>query len=354
MDGQLYPGNIEPMTINLKTCLPPDWVNGPQADAIAIEALHGGQSGARVFRVTAPAGVHVLKLTAPDEPLASWQRGVAMQQAAAAAGAAPRVVHQVAEHRAVLSEYIAADVPFAARYGNPATRSEALSQLARTLRRIHDLPVTPDLEPMPMADSLAVLTSAHNTAQQLGALPAWVDAHVHTLRAEAIPATDRAPVLSHNDVNPTNIACVGDRLVLLDWQTAAMNDPYYDLATASVFLRMDTATSAALLSAYDGRSTTPHEAMTLPPRFSWSQRIAAALSGTMLLQVAHHLGHRGDMDIAERDAPLLEQVYAEARAGTLAMHNGAGQWALGLALLRVSGRSVAVWNAGNTSQGMHA
>jgi hypothetical protein len=35
---------------------------------------------------------------------------------------------------------------------------------------------------------------------------------------------------------------VGENLLLLDWDTAAPNDPYYDLAALSVFLRMDEAT----------------------------------------------------------------------------------------------------------------
>ncbi|HCT56394.1 MAG TPA: aminoglycoside phosphotransferase family protein [Gemmatimonas aurantiaca] len=346
VDTAFYPGNNIPMNSELKACLPPEWTSAAEsddADVVDFAPIAVGQSGASVHRVTTRHGAFVLKRTSVQEPLATWTLAVAVQRAAAEVGAAPQVVHHDAERRAVLSELIAGDIPFAARYGNPATRAAALAQFAGTIRRVHDLPLEGPLHAMPRADPQAVLRTVHHAAHDIGALPAWVHAHVHALLEEAPPLTDRAPVLSHNDVNPTNIACAGDRLVLLDWQSAAINDPYYDLATAAVFLRMDADASAALLWAYDQatdrqdiESVDRSTIAMLPPRFVWSQRIAAALSGTLFLQMAHHRGHRGDTTSREDDALLLEQVYAQMRAGTVHLHTGEGQWTLGLALLRAS------------------
>jgi thiamine kinase-like enzyme len=45
--------------------------------------------------------------------------------------------------------------------------------------------------------------------------------------------------VSHNDVNPTNLVYDGENLLLLDWDTAGSNDPFYDLAAISVYLCMD-------------------------------------------------------------------------------------------------------------------
>ena len=48
------------------------------------------------------------------------------------------------------------------------------------------------------------------------------------------PVCERPIVLSHNDVNPTNLVHDGERLLLLDWETAGPNEPFYDLAAISI------------------------------------------------------------------------------------------------------------------------
>src|ERR1700689_3546683 len=65
------------------------------------------------------------------------------------------------------------------------------------------------------------------------------------------PHRERALVLSHNDINPTNFVYDGRNILFLDWDTAGQNDPFYDLAVVSMFLRMDEGACAKLLAAYD-------------------------------------------------------------------------------------------------------
>jgi aminoglycoside phosphotransferase (APT) family kinase protein len=255
-----------------------------------------------------------------------WSRQVAVQRAAAAAGVAPRVVHVDAETRVVVSEHID-DRGWPAYYATPATHDAAITLLGEAIRRLHTLPLPADL---PAATAHAFLRRVWQGARDLGTLPSWAAATLSALHEEPVPASDRAPVVSHNDLNPSNLRYDGARLLFLDWQTVSANDPYYDLALVSVFQRMDAMACAQLLSAYAGAPV-----RSLPPRFVWSQRFAAALSGTALLWVAGVRGYRGH-EITPAQAPTLLEVYGAMRNGTLSMDTGEGQWQLGLALHRVA------------------
>ena len=42
-----------------------------------------------------------------------------------------------------------------------------------------------------------------------------------------------SPVFCHNDLSPHNVGWLGDRLLAIDWEYAAMGSPHYDVASAS-------------------------------------------------------------------------------------------------------------------------
>jgi hypothetical protein len=162
-------------------------------------------------------------------------------------------------------------------------------------------------------------------------LPPFVGEAIQRQLAEEPPASDRAPGLSHNDVNPTNLAYDGERLLLLDWDTAGTNDPLHDLAAISVFLRMDDATCRALLAAHDGAPVA-----VLPPGFGYHRRLVAVLCGAFFLHLARQLGHTGASDHTLDSAPSLVDIYQQLRSGSLSLASGQGRLLFGLALLKES------------------
>jgi thiamine kinase-like enzyme len=164
------------------------------------------------------------------------------------------------------------------------------------------------------------------------ALPDFAVDAVQRVLAEAPPAGERALVLGHNDLNPTNLVYDGEAILMLDWATAGPLDAFYDLATLSVFLRMDQDTCLRLLSAYDGR-----EQAGLPSRFLYTRRLVAALAGTMQLYVARQMKHAGATGAETLDSTLLfGDFYQQLRDGALKLGTADGQWAFGLALLKAS------------------
>jgi aminoglycoside phosphotransferase (APT) family kinase protein len=230
--------------------------------------------------------------------------------------------------RAVVSAFVV-DRSFPALYGDPRTRQVALEQLGRMLRRVHDLPLPPGAESRQPLDLLTMLWSGPLSTVPL---PAFTGEAVQRMLSEEAPARDRDPVLSHNDVNPTNLVYDGENLLLLDWDTAGPNDPLYDLAAISVFLRMDEGTCRTLLAAHDGKSVSA-----LPVRFAYFRRLVAVLCGVAFLHLAARSGPVGASGKETLEStPSLADFYQRLRTGAVNIASADGQRSFGFALLKES------------------
>jgi aminoglycoside phosphotransferase (APT) family kinase protein len=315
---------LQPTTI--EGCLPPA-LRGP---ATTINRIAAGLSGADVYQVEVAGQQFVLKIASHHEDPDEWRSAVAIQRLAAQAGLAPEVVHVVDEaKRAVLTRFVA-DRGFPAFYRNPATHADALVALGTAVRRIHALAIPDGARVRDPREFLAGLWKS------IGAdfvVPAFVVAAVKRALDTAPPPGERAVVLSHNDLNPSNLVYDGTGITIFDWANAGPGDPFYDLATLAVFLRMDEATSLRLLAAYDGRTS----ASAIPERLVYTRRLVAVLAGSASLLLARRLEHPG-AETAVENALALGDFYQQMRAGTLRLGTPDGQWAFGLALVKESTR----------------
>lgn len=311
--------------MNPQDCLPPEL----RGSATTVTRIAAGLSGAGVYRVDAAGRSYVLKIAAENESAADWQRTLQIQRLAADAGLTPRIIHVDAGQRAVMTEFVT-DRSFTAFYRDPGTHPAALTQLGRTVRRIHALPCPAEA---PRREPREFLAQIWGGLQAGFALPEFVRAAVERVLAEEPPVGERTVVLSHNDLNPSNLVYDGERILLLDWAAAGPMDAFYDLAVLAVFLRMDEGTCLRLLAAYDGRE--PGE---LPGSFCYTRRLVAALAGTMQLYLARQLHHPGAAASADTPATALAlgEFYQRLRTGALKLGTAEGQWAFGLSLLKES------------------
>ncbi|HEU4538740.1 MAG TPA: phosphotransferase, partial [Polyangiaceae bacterium] len=270
----------------------------------------------------------VLKIAGGVEAEADWPHTLEVQRLAAGAGLAPRVVHVDEARRAVLTEFVA-DRSFPAFYGDPRTREAALALLGRAVRRLHALTPPGGARTRDARGFLAQIWGGLGAGF---ALPGFARDAIERALAEAAPAGDGAIVLCHNDLNPGNLAYDGEAILMLDWATAGLNDPFYDLATIAVFLRMDEATCLRLFSAYEGQPCAA-----LPERFAYNRRLVAALAGAMQLYLARQMKHAGATGEETPASTLsLGEFYQQMMAGALRLGTAEGQWAFGLALLKES------------------
>ena len=316
--------------MNLQDFLPPE-LRGPDT---TVEPIAVGFSGDGVYRVRAGGHDLVLKLSGQDQPAAEWRRKLRIQQLASDAGLAPRIVHVDEAGRAVVSVFVA-DRSLPTFYFNPQTHDQAVRMLGRTVRRVHDLPLpaaeagAPHASHPRPADPRAFLADTWARVDGF-ALPRYVgDVVRHTL-AEEPPVLGERLVLSHNDLNPTNLVFDGEGIVLLDWETAAPNDPCYDLAVLALFLRMDEPTCLRLLSAYEDGPVDR-----LPGAFPYFRRLAPLLVGTTFLGLARDTGSPGAAEDETPDStPSLGEVYQRMRSGEVDIASAEGKLRFGLALVK--------------------
>lgn len=308
-------------TMELAECLPASL----RAASPTITRIGAGLSGAGVYRVESAGAGHVLKLSG-DVPVEDWRARIATLQAAAAAGLAPAVVHVDEGRRAVVSELVV-DRGFPRLLMTPATRATALELIGTTLRRLHALPLPPGADAREPRDAIETFWAGLAGFE----VPAFVREAVERVRTESPPPRKRAIALCHNDVNPSNLAYDGARVVLLDWDTSGPNDPLYDIATIAMFMRLDDAACRAVLAAHDGAPVDE-----VPPRLHYLRRVVAALCGCALLQVARRAGHPGGSADTLDSTPALGEAYQRMGTGTLSSATSQGQWTFALALVKTS------------------
>ena len=305
--------------MTLDACLP-DHLRGPTT---SIKRIAGGLSGAGVYRVEAAGHAYVLKVASEGEPIEAWRQSLEIQRRAGDAGLAPRVIHHDEARRAVVSDHVV-NRGFAPRLSNPQTRDGAIRQLGETIRRVHSIPLPADAVWRDPRDLIAPMRARLATFT----VPSFVRTTIDQVLAETPPPRQRPLVTSHNDMNPSNLVFDGERLLLLDWDMAGPNDPFYDLAAVAMFLRMDDPTASALIAAYDAAPPTA-----LPDGFVYARRFVAALCATIFLHLARHAGHAGG-DIPAERAPTLLDVHGLMGIGALAPNTVEGAWAFALALVR--------------------
>jgi aminoglycoside phosphotransferase (APT) family kinase protein len=307
--------------MQIEDCLPAA-LKGPST---TISKIAAGLSGAGVYQVEAGGQTFALKIAADDEMAEDWRRALVVQRLAAEAGLAPRIVHVDEARRAVVTAFVA-DRSFPSFYRDPQTHQTTLAQLGRIVRRLHALPIPAEVTVRHPREFLAQIWGR----LQGFALPDFARGAIEGALAAAAPASTRALVLSHNDLNPSNLIHDGENILILDWASAGPMDPFYDLAVMAVFLRMDQATCLGLLSAYEDEPVGA-----LPAGFTYARRLAATLAGTMSLHLARQMNHAGATGADTLQAALaLGDFYQRMRTGELRLGTPAGQWAFGLALLK--------------------
>ena len=207
-----------------------------------IRRMTKGLSSDLVFRIVAQGSPYLLRIMTRIDERMDPGRIFACMSAAAEAGLAPRVRYSNAEDGISITDFVEA-VPF------PAT--QALVQLPGTLQRLHALP------PFPKAFNYV---TAHNgfiwRFRKAGLLPKGEIEEIFTRYEQvcaAYPRLDSDMVSCHSDLKPENILFDGQRVWLVDWQAAFVNDRYFDLAVAANFVVTNNADEWTYLEQYFGR-----------------------------------------------------------------------------------------------------
>ena len=99
---------------------------------------------------------------------------------------------------------------------------------ANLLKRIHRL--QPSASRLLLTDvaetyrAAAVRANSFNTA---------IDLRSEPIKSDLEQLDSESPVFCHNDLSTENIGWLGERLLAIDWEYAAMGSPHFDVASAS-------------------------------------------------------------------------------------------------------------------------
>src|SRR5882757_5498165 len=218
------------------------------ADSVdAVTPVTGGATTASVFRLEARGRSYLLRVEGEPSPLRNPHQYISMR-IATEAGIAPQIHYIDEAARIVVIDFVEHQ-PLKTYPGGPRALAQALGEL---FARVQATPVFPYY--VNYADIVARLF-AH--VRRTGLFAAGLlDAHVERLEKlrEAYDTGATRLVSSHNDSIPSNILFDGERLWLIDWESAYRKDPLVDVAIVLDSFAISPELEDMLLGAWFGRA----------------------------------------------------------------------------------------------------
>jgi thiamine kinase-like enzyme len=215
-----------------------------------IRTLTAGLSTALVFRIVVRGCPYLLRIITRTDAMNDPTRQFACMRSAAAARLAPRVWYTSTEDRISITDFVEA---------RPFPTTEALALLPLTLKRLHALPPFPRM--IVYRDYFDALDGYIRKFQDARILPASETYELFQLYARVqsvYPRHEAEMVSSHNDLKPENILFDGNRVWLVDWEAAFLNDRYTDLAVAANFVVTNDAEEEIYLRTYFGEAVSEY------------------------------------------------------------------------------------------------
>ncbi|HLY20458.1 MAG TPA: aminoglycoside phosphotransferase family protein [Bryobacteraceae bacterium] len=233
-----------------------------------IRAMSEGPGSDLVFRIIVHGSPFLLTIMTRIDEMNDPRRIFAAMKAEAAAGLSPRVWHANIEDGISITDYVETEA-------FPVT--EALVRIPGTLRRLHALP------PFPQAFNYV---TAHNgfiwRFRKANLLSGSEVEEVYTRYEEVCavyPRLDPDMVSCHGDLKPENILFDGQRVWLVGWKAAFLNDRYFDLAVVANFGVTNDADERAYLQEYFGQPPDEYQLA----RFFLMRQVMHMLSATVFL-----------------------------------------------------------------------
>jgi aminoglycoside phosphotransferase (APT) family kinase protein len=212
----------------------------------AVTPLRGGATAAAILRIDAGKRHYLLRVEGPPSPLRNPHQYVSLR-IASDAGIAPRLYYADEVARIAVMDFVE-QRPLGAYPGGPFALAQAAGELVRRLQSIELFPYFVDYP------DIVVRLWAHVCRTDLFA-PGVLDPANERLAAlrEAYVWDRAGSVSSHNDLIPANTLFDGQRLWLVDWESAYRNDPLVDVAIVLDNFARTGELEAALLRAWLGR-----------------------------------------------------------------------------------------------------
>jgi thiamine kinase-like enzyme len=252
--------------------------------------LTGGLSSALAYKIVVRNSPYLLKIMR-TEVISDPRNEFACMQTAAEAGIAPRVWYANVEDRVLITDFVEA---------KPYPEDVAL-QIAGALRKLHTLPHFPKT-----VNYFDFINGSIRRFQAAAILPESATGELFRRYAavqKVYPWKDAELVASHNDMKPQNMLFDGNRIWLVDWESAFLNDEYVDLAIAANFFVHNEAQEEDYLKAYFGEPAGEYRRA----RFYLMRQAVSMSYATFLLLMVARSGLSIDADMTVPDFRAYHQ-----------------------------------------------
>ena len=292
-------------------------------DVSQMEPLAGGLSDSMVYKIALNGQWYVLKLYPPAGAPGNTDGRFACMKIAADAGIAPPLYYLNTEDGLSVSAFIESK-SLRAVFSSPDT---LLTELAKTIRSIHAMPAFPN--------ESSLLNTVEALIGQIRESPLLNEDlfgnffEYYDIIREHYPWQDTDKVSSHNDLNPNNLICGGNRIWVLDWDAAFRNDRYVDLAIAANFFVTNEAQESLFLEAYFGDGPDVYKSA----RFFIMRQTCYLIYAILMFKLASGPDVTGIMNDPEMQKITLREIGAQMGAGKLSLATGKGRLLYGKAMI---------------------
>jgi tRNA A-37 threonylcarbamoyl transferase component Bud32 len=292
-----------------------------------VSMLRGGLSGTRLYKVTLDKMSYVVRQIAGRSKY-DTEREMAAQQRASDGGWGPHVYYVDQAEGIIMMEFLNPDQKYLA----DATQLNTYEMLGQLLKKIHAAPGF-DTYHASILDEIATQINQLSSAGTDGHFTARLQKQLLEILDKSREAQRQFPTstFTHRDLNPNNIIMSGGALFVIDFENAAQDDPYFDLATVGIFNLFTTEQEDLFFASYFDRPATLQEYEKYQ-----DMKIAAYLFYGLSLIEKTPASRIDSVDDAE---PFID-VYMKIGQGVYDLSEAAHRRVFGLGLVR---QAVEIW-----------
>ncbi|GAA3982495.1 phosphotransferase [Mucilaginibacter dorajii] len=207
-----------------------------------IHELTAGLSSALVFKIIIDSKPYLLRIITRTDAMADPTHEYICMKAAAETGIAPKVWYANVDERISIIDFVEA---------KPFPITEAKVKMPDLLKRLHTLPPFPFR--INYLDKMDEFVARFREAKMIPGKLATGIFDAYAKIKEVYPRDSHDWVACHNDLKPENTLFDGERVWLVDWEAAFLNDPYLDLAISASFIVGNDAEERDYLKVYFGK-----------------------------------------------------------------------------------------------------
>jgi aminoglycoside phosphotransferase (APT) family kinase protein len=285
-----------------------------------IALLAGGLSASAVYKIVVNDQPYVLKIDNTGQVVDN--DGLTCMEIAANAGIAPKVHYLNMADGISITAFIKS-VPLPTVFTAVESR---LQVLAQTIKAIHQLPLF--IKESSLLGTVDRLINQFKASHMLTGLVFDECFGYYDVVKKHYPWHDTDKVSSHNDLNPNNMVCDGEKIWIIDWDAAFKNDRYVDLAITANFYIANDEHEELFLHSYFGDNLNDYNRA----RFFLMRQVCRMVYAMLMFKLANTLNPMGMGHDPNMLGINLDDVKQQLGAGKVNLAGYEGQLLFGKAL----------------------